>query len=193
MLKPKAIPLVPLGITEIANGNDSALVKWALLFKDPNEFGAYAAAQSRSLFCYEDLPRLESNVEEIIMTKYPEFSALYTPGLDEAICKEWRPQIADKNIFQPIISDVPVLILAGEFDPVTPPLFGEVTARTLSNSTFITVPSASHAAMFVDDCLMKIATDFISSPDKKISVECVEKRPRIKFITSGLLAELRRL
>ena len=193
MLNPKSIPLVPLGITEIANGNDSVLVKWALLFNDPNKFGAYAAAQSMSIFCYEDLPRLERNVEEIIMTNYREFSALYTPGLDEAICKEFRPQVADKKIFQPVVSDVPVLILAGEFDPVTPPLFGEVTARTLSNSTFITVPSASHAAMFADDCLMKIATDFISSPDKKLSVECVEKRPRIKFVTGGLLEELKKL
>jgi hypothetical protein len=47
--------------------------------------------------------------------------------------------------------------------------------------------------MFADDCLMKIATDFISSPDKKLSVECVEKRPRIKFVTGGLLAELKKL
>jgi hypothetical protein len=104
-----------------------------------------------------------------------------------------RPQVADKKIFQPVVSDVPVLILAGEFDPVTPPLFGQITAQTLSNSTFIVVPSASHAAMFADDCLMKIATDFISSPDKKPSVECVEKRPRIKFVTGDLLAELKKL
>ncbi len=193
MLKPKSIPLVPLGITEIANGNDSVLVKWAILFNDPNEYGAFAAAQNMSIFCYEDLPRLENNIEEIIMTKYPEFSALYTPGVDQAICREWRPEVADKKIFQPVVSSVPVLILAGELDPVCPPVFGEVTARTLSNSTLIMVPSASHAAIFADDCLMKIATGFISNPDKKPAVECVNKRAKIKFITSDLLNELKKM
>jgi len=193
MLSPKSIPLVPLGITEIANGNDSLLVKWALLFNDPNKFGAYAAAQSMSITCFEDLPRHEKNIEEIIFKQYSEFSALYTSGLDQAICKEFRPQVADKKIFQPITSNVPVLILAGELDPVCPPFFGQVTARTLSNSTFITVPSASHAVMFADDCTMKIATDFISSPHKKPSTECVMNRPKIKFVTNNLMDELKKL
>jgi pimeloyl-ACP methyl ester carboxylesterase len=193
MLNPKSIPLVPLGITEIAKGNDSLLVKWALLFNDPNEFGAYAAAQSMSITCFEDLPRHEKNLEEIIFKHYPEFSALYTSGLDQAICNEFRPQVADKKIFQAITSNVPVLILAGELDPVCPPFFGQVTARTLSNSTFITVPSASHAAMFADDCLMKIATDFISSPHVKSNTECVGKRPEIKFVTNDLHTELNKL
>lgn len=193
MLSPKSIPLVPLGITEIANGNDSLLIKWALLFNDPNKFGAHAAAQSMSITCFEDLPRQEKNIEEIILKQYPDFAALYTPGLEQAICREFRPQVADKKIFQPIASDIPVLILAGELDPVCPPIFGEVTARTLPNSTFITVPSASHAAMFADDCVMKIATNFISNPEKKPNTTCVATRAKIKFVTSGLLNELNKI
>ncbi len=193
MLSPKSIPLVPLAIKEIANGNQSVLVKWALLFNDPNEFGAFSAAQSMSITCFEDLPRQEKNIEEIILKQYPDFSALYTPGLDQAICREFRPQAADKKIFEPIASNIPVLILAGELDPVCPPIFGEVTAKTLPNSTFITVPSASHAAMFADSCVMKIATNFISNPEKKPNTTCVATRAKIKFVTTGLLNELNKM
>ncbi len=84
-------------------------------------------------------------------------------------------------------------MLAGEWDPVTPPIFGDVTRKTLKNSTFIIVPSASHAGMFADDCIMRIAKDFISYPHVKPNTEWVGKRPKIKFVTSDLLNEIDKL
>ena len=91
------------------------------------------------------------------------------------------------------MSNIPVLIFAGEYDPVCPPHFGAVTAQTLPNSTFISVPSASHAAMHSDDCVRKVAMNFFLHPERKPEITCIAKRPKIKFITSDLLTGLKNL
>jgi hypothetical protein len=96
----------------------------------------------------------------------------------------------DKKIFEPVVSDIPVLILSGEYDPVCPPLFGEITAKTLRNSTFIVVPSASHAAIHLNDCVRNIAGNFILHPENKLSTECINDQPKIKFITEDLAGHL---
>ncbi len=64
---------------------------------------------------------------------------------------------------------------------------------TLSNATFIIVPAASHAAISADDCMRTIASEFFSNPDKKLITACVTTRPKIKFVTSGLLKEIEKL
>ncbi len=174
LLSPKYIPLVPLAISELGNGNDAALTKWAILFSDPNSFGKFSPAQSSAIMCLEQRPKTIDETEEALAAKYPEYVSFITPaGSADDECNALGSRVVNKVFFEPVVGNIPMLIIAGEYDPVCPPVFGDVTARTLSNSTFITVPSASHAAMFSDDCLMKIATEFISNPDKKPTKECV--------------------
>src|SRR5690606_1590907 len=96
------------------------------------------------------------------------------------------PISAGSQAFEPVVSNVPVLILSGEYDPVCPPVFGEITAKTLSNSTFVVVPSESHAAIHADDCLRKMAADFLQSPSTKPTLACVSNRPDINFISKNL-------
>ena len=184
LLKPKAIPLVPLAIHEIANGNDSILSTWISAFSNPHAYGKFSITQSRAILCYEARPRTEEESDASLLLKYPDFSS-FISAFDEAVCNAWRPGIADKNVFNPVASTVPTLILSGEYDPVCPPLFGELTAKTLSKATFIIVPSASHAAIHADDCLRNMANNFLSKPQNP-DIKCVRNRLKINFITSGL-------
>ena len=185
MLNPKAIPLVPLAIHEVANGNDSILLRWYLTFNLPNSFGKFSEAQSKAIECYEQRPRTEEESQKSLLLKYPEFSS-FSSVFDEAICNAWRPDLADKKIFKPVVSNKPVLILAGEYDPVCPPLFGEITAKTLSKATFVVVPSASHAAIHADDCVRNFADTFLLNPSKKPDTKCVNDRLKINFAADNL-------
>lgn len=185
MLSPKSIPYVPIAIREIANGNDSILQQWSTAFSSPDAYGKFSEAQSHAILCFEARPQKFEDTEESLTKEYPDFIS-YNSGYNTQLCDVWRPEIANKEIFKPVVSDVPVLILAGEFDPVCPPLFGAITAKTLINSTFIIVPAASHAAIHADDCLRKIANDFILNPKEKPSTQCVYERKKIDFVTNNL-------
>lgn len=194
MLKPAAIPFVPLAIEEAAKGNYGFLEKWGQAFSDQDRYGKFSELQSKAILCYEGHPRTESDSKASLQKNYPDFTS-FNLDFEGELCKAWQPVSAPPSYFEAVKSNVPVLILSGEYDPVCPPMFGELTAKTLSNSTFITVPAASHAAIHADDCVRGIAKAFIASPSKKVSTSCVLKREKIEFVQSGLekqLAELNR-
>lgn len=189
MLNPKSIPLVPLAIHEVGNGNDSILSKWVAAFSEPNSFGMFSEPQSKAILCYESKPKTFNDTKEALLLKYPGFAS-FAIDFEGDLCNAWQPQSADSRTFMPVVGEVPVLILSGEYDPVCPPLFGEITAKTLSKSTHIIVPSASHSAIHADDCLRKIADEFISNPELKPSSSCVSNRPKIVFLYNDLVKAL---
>lgn len=189
LLKPGAIPFVPLAISEVGKGNDSVLSKWVVAFNDPNAHGMFSELQSKAILCYEGKPKTQADTKASLLAKYPDFSS-FNIDFEGDVCEAWQPKSAGKQVFEPVVSNVPVLILSGEYDPVCPPFFGEITAKTLSRSIFINVPSASHAAIHVDECIQRIAADFLTNPEKKLIVECVNNRPQIKFVTDSLMKRL---
>ncbi len=185
MLKTKSIPYVPLAIQEISNGNDSVLQLWSDAFSSSDSYGKFSEQQSKAILCFEGKPQTKEDHEESLRLNYPDFIS-FNSGFATAICNVWRPEIPDKKIFEPVVSNIPVLILCGEYDPVCPPYFGAITAQTLSNSTLLIVPSASHAAIHADDCIRSIAKGFIMNPKTKPLTKCALSRIKIDFITSNL-------
>ncbi|RYY64280.1 MAG: alpha/beta fold hydrolase, partial [Chitinophagaceae bacterium] len=179
LLDRSTIPLVPLALKEIAAGNDSVLLQWALLFNDPNSFGQFALAQSKAILYYESKPRFEEETEHYLLKKFPEYEAFISPGLEPALYKAFRPQSPKSKYFKAVKSKIPTLIFAGEYDPVCPPFFANFTATTLSNSTVVIVPSASHAAMYTDDCTRRIGKEFYLNPGNKPDINCVSQRRKI--------------
>lgn len=189
LLKPAAIPFVPLTIKEVANGNDSVISKWAMAFSNPDAFGKFSEYQSKAVLCYEGTPRTQADTKASLQAQYPEFAS-FNMDFEDELCRAWQPTRASGKVFEPVTSKVPVLIFSGEYDPVCPPLFGEITAKTLSASTFINVPAASHAAIHADACTRQLAERFLSAPAKKPDVECIKGRKQISFITDSLAKAL---
>ena len=56
-------------------------------------------------------------------------------------------------------AQVPVLLVAGALDPVTPPRFAEAVARGMPNATVLIVPGMAHAG--ADACIEGIVATFI--------------------------------
>lgn len=190
MLKPKAIPFVPLAINEVANGNDSVLQLWSTAFSSPDAHGKFSPTQSNAILCFEGKPQKQEDTREALMKNYPEFAS-FNNGYNIPVCDVWRPDLPSATIFEPVVSKVPVLILAGEYDPVCPPFFGELAAKTLSRSTFMVVPSASHAAINADDCVRNLAYQFISFPEKQLQLNCISQRAKIVFLKKDLYEALK--
>jgi pimeloyl-ACP methyl ester carboxylesterase len=185
LLKPKAIPMVPLVIHQVAMGNDSLLSQWSTLFSAPNSFGKFSETQSRAILCYEGRPRRQEDTEEALKANYPEFTS-FNAGLPVDICNVWRPEVADEKIFHPVVSNKPVLILSGEYDPVCPPFFAEITKATLPNAFLVNVPSASHAVLDFNDCTRDIVSYWLQHPSKNIPVECIKRNEPVQFITDDI-------
>lgn len=59
-----------------------------------------------------------------------------------AICEFWPKSDVPADFGAPVRSDVPVLILSGTLDPVTPPRFGEEALKHLGNGLHVVVPGS---------------------------------------------------
>src|SRR5258707_5608077 len=74
-------------------------------------------------------------------------------------CREWVRGPVPRDVHELVRSQVPVLLLSGARDSVTPPAFGERVAKQLPNSRHIVFPEASHGNW--GPCGIKIIADFI--------------------------------
>jgi len=76
-------------------------------------------------------------------------------------CTFWPHGSVDESFYLPVSSSVPTLVMSGEIDPVTPPVWGESITRTLSNSKHIVMPGTGHTAGG-SGCGMRIIRNFIT-------------------------------
>ncbi|MBN1936627.1 MAG: alpha/beta fold hydrolase [Anaerolineae bacterium] len=120
-----------------------------------------------SVQCHEEVSFSSPKVFDAALTQYPEFAGLFeraaAGGLAYRVCAGWGAGQADTIENQPVASDVPALVLAGESDPVTPPAWGRRAAETLSNSYFFEYPGVGHGAS-AQDCGRKMMLAFLDNP-----------------------------
>ena len=72
-----------------------------------------------------------------------------------------------------VTSDIPTLILSGEFDPITPPAWGRLVAETLSHSQFLEFPGYGHGVFGTDTCDNQIVIDFLNDPNTFVDASCI--------------------
>ena len=72
-------------------------------------------------------------------------------------------------------SDVPVLILSGEFDPVTPPRYGEQVKQGLSRGRHLVAKGQGHIVS-TRGCVPRLIHEFIKQADAaKLDAKCLDE------------------
>ena len=61
-----------------------------------------------------------------------------------SVCDVFPRGSASAAMFTPLASDVPVLLLSGGLDPVTPPAYAEEVAKTLRNHRHVVAAGYGH-------------------------------------------------
>jgi pimeloyl-ACP methyl ester carboxylesterase len=133
-----------------------------------------------SVTCAEDLPYI---TEEL--TRQRTAGTLlgdYRIRQQKAACEVWPRGAVPGDVHDLIRSDVPVLIISGEWDPVTPPEFGDSVAKQLPNSLHVIVPKGSHGG--AGKCTDDLITRFVETASVKgLDPSCVKEYPGPKFMT----------
>jgi len=140
--------------------------------------GMYYSAECREEFPFNDPVR-----QKEIASQFPAL-ANFMPSISEpAICALWGAGVADMSENQPVTSDIPALVLAGEYDPVTSPLFTQAAAENLSRSYFYQLPYFGHAVQDQSSCANQLAADFIQDPTREPDTTCLQNLSRLDFVT----------
>lgn len=99
-------------------------------------------------------------------------------------CTDYPMGETDPAYNEPVNSDVPTLILQGEFDTRTPPVNGRTLAEQLANATLALVPQAGHETWGAGNCAAQIGIAFITDPAQTPDLSCLEQR-REQFSLPG--------
>ncbi len=98
------------------------------------------------------------------------------------LCDEW-PVEPSRGFTEPVTSDIPALVLAGFFDPITPPAESEGAANALRNATYLLFPTAAHGVTTPDQpCAESIQLAFLSDPTAPVDASCIDAIPPISFV-----------
>jgi pimeloyl-ACP methyl ester carboxylesterase len=170
------IPALPKSIYETRDGDYQFVSLMTTLVLQQLSYvflGMNTAVQCAEEFTFETA----SSLEAVVAEARPELQGFARRGLvDPALlplCAAWGAGQPDAIDNEPISSAVPALVVSGEYDPITPPSYGELAAETLSNSTVLSFPGVGHGAVFSSDCAMDIAEQFLADPAAKLDTGCI--------------------
>lgn len=175
------IPLLPLLLEEV--GLEDRHVWRALADRLVRPREEVSRGLMLSVRCYEDVPFNPPAMLDSARARYPRLQPLYEGQDLNASCRAWHGERADSTFFEPVRSDAPVLILAGEFDPVTPPRYGRQAAETLTNSTVVEVPAHGHSVSPHTGCTHDLLAAFLEDPSRRLDTSCVSEIPPVSFVT----------
>jgi len=93
--------------------------------------------------------------------------------------KNWHPYRAPKVENQRVVSDIPVLLLNGQFDPITPPSNAESANQNLSNGYTAEFKGEGHN--FFNACFMQISSSFLNNKFQKPDFSCTIQEDSIEW------------
>ena len=100
------------------------------------------------------------------------------------LCKYWPASPVPAEFQVPVKSNVPVLLLSGEADPVTPPLNAEQVATTLPSSVSLVAPGQGHGIITLG-CTSRLAADFVEKGRvKDLDTACIKDTKPMPFFLS---------
>jgi pimeloyl-ACP methyl ester carboxylesterase len=135
-----------------------------------------------SVLCSEDAARVtQTDVDQA--TAGTLFGS-HLLGNQLKACAIWPRGIVDASYYEPVVSDVPALVLSGDLDPVTPPSWGEAVVKSLSHGRHVTVPATGHGVIGTA-CGITLIQDFIDSASSdSLDVSCVRSVKRPPFFVT---------
>jgi pimeloyl-ACP methyl ester carboxylesterase len=167
---------LPLAIDEAAAGRWTPLAGLALALGG-GRGGSVAQGQHFSVICSEDAPRLG---RDAVVTPAGDFSALAETYA--RACADWPRGLVPADFYRVGPAPVPVLLLSGAIDPVTPPRHGERVAQALgARARHVVVPAAGHGLLALP-CVRDQVFRFVDADDEAAALAadggCAAARPR---------------
>ncbi len=175
---PLASSLLPLQLKEASEGRYDGLMALAKML-DSTMQGQMAFGMQLSVICSEDALGLTSNAGDagtLLGNQFAEFLL--------AQCEVWPKGKMPADFHLPLDSSVPVLVMSGEYDPVTPPRYGAEVVSTLPNGRHLIVRGNGHNVIGAG-CMPKLFAQFIESADAKtLDAKCLDTLPYTPPFTS---------
>ena len=178
------IGLLPALVAGLANGDERSAQVLTVLGVELSAFslGSSALGTHFAVTCADRLPFTSDPpaAEDV----GPFGAAVIGEGIGTG-CELWPVAPSPASAADPVASELPVLLLSGRFDPITPPDFAEAAAEHLPKATLVVRDGASHGTWGFDSCVNRIVDDFVADPDTPLDTECASAERPVQWRRVG--------
>lgn len=161
--------LLPLSIDAAAHGDVGPLLGQAkILSGDLTELAG--SGMQYSVICSEDADLYRPRPQDAD-------TLLGTHLLDalKTICSVWPKGMRPADFHAPLVSAKPSLLLAGQYDPVTPPRYAQEVASHLADARVLVLKGQAHGVMAAG-CAPELIKQFIRKLDPRgLDASCLER------------------
>ena len=166
---------LPYIIHNAYEGNWGPFLARAYAGSDFSPEGLLSMPLYLAVVCAEDIPRLtdQARAED----EQASFLRGYA-GRIAAICPLLKVPAVPAQAATPIA--VPVLLLSGAQDPVTPPRRADSAAKAMSKAQHIVVANAGHGVSRLG-CVPRLMREFLDKPEQKADQSCLGEIAPIPF------------
>lgn len=172
-----AIPMLPQTIADVAEGDYALMTR--LSSAKLASLDTLTNGMEFSVLCTEDLiGRTPQDFLDNLASLPPQLAG---PGAPEeflaygifAVCRAWPVTEMDEWVKEPVVSNIPTLILSGEFDPVTPSEYADLAAAHLSQSYVYEFPGVGHSPIGGSACVRQMVGEFVQDPSLAPDDSCI--------------------
>jgi pimeloyl-ACP methyl ester carboxylesterase len=170
--------LLPQLIREASQGRYGNLMALAKMMQgDMAE--SMSMGMQMSVVCTEDADSMvvrAEDAETVLGNRMVEAMA--------AMCQAWPVGGKPDGFNKALTGDLPVLVLTGELDPVTPPKYGEAVAKALPNARWLDLKGQGHNVIGAG-CMPKLFAQFVEKADARaLDAACLDKLAYVPPFTS---------
>jgi len=103
----------------------------------------FATGMHNAVICTEDAAFFTPDAEQTARDEQTYMGASFLDNII-ASCELWPRGLLDPDFKDPLVSDIPTLLLSGEYDPITPPEYAEQALEHLSNAVHLELKGQGH-------------------------------------------------
>jgi pimeloyl-ACP methyl ester carboxylesterase len=135
--------------------------------------GMYFSVECNEEVHFNDLDVAAQIADDL---EFPEFGASGLAAANQiaAVCSVWPSGTSDEIETEPVESDIPTLVLSGDYDVQTPSSWNALAMEGLSNAELIEFPQSGHGVIAFSACASNVATSFVSEPRTDLNADCTE-------------------
>ncbi|MEN3975233.1 alpha/beta hydrolase [Emcibacter sp. SYSU 3D8] len=179
------VPFLPGIINDTAKGGTRLLAHLAarLLFDDYWQHDANALLLST--LCREEVPFNTSAAMRQSVDAHPLLRNLEPDALLFASCASWPVGKAPDTFREPVVSNVPALLINGAYDTRTPAAYAERQAAHLTYVYRIVLPNRGHSPSPSSNCAKAAIDGFLDNPLSPAPPACLQHQRPPRFMTRG--------
>jgi pimeloyl-ACP methyl ester carboxylesterase len=170
--------------TDIVERRDETLFK-ALAQANDGAGGGLSQGMYNAILCLDGYTEAQIAAGAADREEFPIFAnAIGSAQNDEnaaQYCRDAGMAPRDGAQYEPVSTDIPALIVAGDMDPITPPPLAKAILPGFSHATYVEFPYAGHGPLRSVECGGDLLNLFFDDPNAEPDLSCVDEMEAPEF------------